>query len=168
MKTTPDPPAHALVAPFPTDPLFPQLATAADPLAMPDIFRAHLRPLVERSPEILSCRLSHIRYRRNERCLLQYTLHFVDRNTGVEHDLPVTGIMHAKKERAERAWSKLRGAGSDQGAPTSFSAFEAVAFVPELAMLVHVFPHDRRLPSLPLLAAGPSPELEAALLERLG
>jgi len=168
MKTMPDPPAHALVAPFPTDPLFPQLATAADPLAMRDIFRAHLRPLVERSPEILSCRLSRIRYRRNERCLLQYTLHLVDRNTGVERDLPVTGIVYANKERAERAWSKLRAAGSDQGAPTPFSAFEAVAFVPQLAMLVHVFPHDRRLPSLPLLAAGPSPKLEAALLERLG
>src|SRR3712207_1010153 len=35
-------------------------------------------------------------------------------------------------------------------------------------MLVQVFPYDRRLPALPLLAAGPPPELEPLLLTRFG
>jgi Phosphotransferase enzyme family len=35
-------------------------------------------------------------------------------------------------------------------------------------MLVQVFPYDRRLPTLPLLLAGPPPELEPLLLGRFG
>jgi hypothetical protein len=35
-------------------------------------------------------------------------------------------------------------------------------------MLVQVFPYDRRLPTLPLVMVGPSPELERPLLARFG
>src|SRR5919106_2173971 len=35
-------------------------------------------------------------------------------------------------------------------------------------MLVQVFPYDRRLPTLPLVMAGPPPELEPVLLGRFG
>jgi hypothetical protein len=46
--------------------------------------------------------------------------------------------------------------------------FEPFSYIPELKMLVQVFPYDHRLASLPLLMEGPPPELEPLLLERFG
>ena len=45
--------------------------------------------------------------------------------------------------------------------------FEPDAFIADLGMLVQVYPHDRRLPALPLLLGGPPPNLERLLLAEL-
>jgi hypothetical protein len=79
----------------------------------------------------------------------------------------VTGVIYAE-DQAERVWQKLQTVDPRQEIPEPFLTFEPVSFIPDLRMLVQVFPHDRRLPTLPLLMVGPSPDLEPLLLTRFG
>lgn len=151
---------------FPVDPDFSQLEVACDPELMREVFQRHLRPLGERAYRVRDCRLFRVRYHRGVRCVLQYTLRLAEADTGHERTQWVTGVMYAG-DRTRRKWEKLR-ARDPVKVPGIFSAFEPYAFVPDLGMLVQVFPYDRRLPSLPLLMAGPSPELEPPLLARFG
>src|SRR5919107_2759229 len=118
--------------------------------------------------EIEDCRLVRLRYRQDSRRFLLYTLRLVEPDTGRKRDVQVTGIIYAQKNKAERAWRKLQATDPRQEIPHSWLTFEPVSFVPELGMLVQVFPYDHRLPALPLLAAGPPPELEPVLLGRFG
>ena len=150
---------------FPVDPAFPQLRIATDPESMREVFQEHLRPLGERSYHIRDCHLSRIRYRQGARCVLQYTLSLAEPGTGRERSQWVTGVMYAEN-RTRRKWEKLRASGMGQDIPDAFATFEPFAFIPDLEMLVQVFPYDRRLPALPLLMAGPSPEIEPPILAR--
>ena len=52
--------------------------------------------------------------------------------------------------------------------PLRSTDFEPFFFIPELEMLVQVFPYDHQLPSLPILMAGPPPTLEPLVLARFG
>jgi hypothetical protein len=92
----------------------------------------------------------------------------VEPDTGRERDVQVTGLIYAEKDKAEQTWRKLKATDPQQGIPDGWLTFEPVSFVPELGMLVQVFPYDHRLPTLPVLAAGPPPELEPVLLGRFG
>lgn len=153
-----------------SDPSLPQLQIASDPGQMLEVFRRHLRPLTKKAYRIQDCLLSRVRvrYRRaGPRCVLQYTLHIVETETGRERSQWVTGVIYAK-DRSDRIWQKLRAADPVQEFPGVFLTFEPVSFIPDLRMLVQVFPYDRRLPTLPLLMAGPSPDLEPLLLTRFG
>jgi phosphotransferase family enzyme len=80
----------------------------------------------------------------------------------------VTGLIYAQKDKAEQALRKLKATDPLQEIPDAWLTFEPVSFVPELDMLVQVFPYDHRLPALPHLAGGPPPELEPVLLGRFG
>jgi hypothetical protein len=148
------------------DPSFPQLQVAGDPESMRVLFQKHLRPLNNKAYQVRDCRLSRIRYRRGERCVLQYTLRLAETDTGSERIQWVTGVMYAD-DKTRRKWEKLR-----LSYPKEFSeitsTFEPFSFIPDLGMLVQVFPYDRRLPTLPLLIAEPLPELELPLLSRFG
>jgi phosphotransferase family enzyme len=143
---------------FPADPELPQLRVAADPRLMREAFRGCLRPLAGRTYHIQDCQLSCIRYRRGARCILQYTLRLLEPTTGRERRQWVTGVIYAE-DRAGQLWQKLQGADPAQKIPAAFLTFEPISFIPDLRMLVQVFPYDRRLPALPLMAA-PSPDLE--------
>ncbi len=154
------------VKPFLADPDFPQLGIVGDPERMREVFQEHLRPL-GKAYSIRGCLLSRIRYRQGSRCFVQYTLRLAEPGTGREQSLRVTGLMYAQENRAERTWRKLRAADPGREIPESLLTFEPVSFIPDLKMLVQVFPYDRRLPTLPLLAS-PSPELEPLLLTRFG
>jgi hypothetical protein len=92
----------------------------------------------------------------------------VEPDTGREREVQVTGLVYAQKDKAEHTWRKLKATDPQQEIPDGWLTFEPVSFVPELGMLVQVFPYDHRLPTLPLLAAGPPPELEPVLLGRFG
>jgi hypothetical protein len=155
------------VGSFAADPAFPQLEIATDPALMKQIFRTHLRPVGGKVYEIQDCRFIRLRYRQDSRCFLLYTLHLVEPNTGRERDVQLTGIIYAQKDKAEQTWRELQATDPHQEIPDGWLTFEPVSFVPELEMLVQVFPYDRRLPTLPLLA-GPPPELESLFLARLG
>jgi hypothetical protein len=53
-----------------------------------------------------------------------------------------------------------------RGIPDASPTFAPFSYIPDLKMLVQVFPYDRRLPALPLLMAESPPELESLLLAR--
>ena len=156
------------VGSFLADPAFPQLKIATDPALMKETFRTHLRPVGGKVYDIEDCRLTRVRYRQDSRRFLLYTLRLFEPDTGRERDVQVTGIIYAQKDKAEQAWRKLKATDPRQEIPDAWLTFEPVSFVPELDMLVQVFPYDRRLPTLPLAMAGPSPELEPVLLGRFG
>ena len=148
------------------DPSFPQLQVAGDPESMRVLFQKHLRPLNNKVYQVRDCRLSRIRYRRGERCVLQYTLRLAEADTGSERIQWVTGVMYAD-DKTRRKWEKLR-VSYPKEISGIISTFEPFSFIPDLGMLVQVFPYDRRLPTLPLLIAEPLPELESLLLARFG
>ena len=151
---------------FPSDPSLPQLKIASDLELMREIFRKHLRPLTRQAYHIRDCRLSRVRYYQADRCLLRYTLGLVEPTTDRERSQWVTGVIYAG-DRAGRIWQKLQAADPGQEIPEAFLTFEPVSFIPDLRMLVQVFPYDRHLPALRLMA-GPSPSLEPLLLSRFG
>jgi hypothetical protein len=156
------------VGSFLADPAFPQLEIATDPDLMKQTFRTHLRPVGPKVYDIEDCRFIRLRYRQDSRRFLLYTLRLVEPDTGRERDVQVTGIIYAQKNKAEQTWRKLKATDPRQEIPDGWLTFEPVSFVPELDMLVQVFPYDRRLPTLPLVMAGPPPELEPVLLDRFG
>jgi hypothetical protein len=156
------------VGSFPADPAFPQLKIATDPALMKQNFRTYLRPVGGKVYEIEDCRLVRLRYRQGSRCFLLYTLRLVEPDTGRERDVQVTGLIYAEQDKAEQTWRKLKATDPHQEIPDGWLTFEPVSFVPELEMLVQVFPYDHRLPALPHLVAGPPPELEPVLLGRFG
>jgi Phosphotransferase enzyme family len=149
-----------------TDPSFPQLQVAGDPESMRGVFQEHLRPLNNKAYHVRDCRLSRIRYRRGNRCVLQYTLRLAAADTGSERIQWVTGVMYAA-DKTRRKWEKLRVSFPKDNSEIN-STFEPFSFIPDLGMLMQVFPYDRRLPTLPLLIAEPLPELESPLLARFG
>jgi hypothetical protein len=156
------------VGSFAADPAFPQLKIATDPSLMKHTFRTYLRPVGAKVYDIEDCRFIRLRYRQDSRCFLLYTLRLVEQDTGREREVQVTGLIYAQKDKAEQAWRKLKATDPQREIPDAWLTFEPVSFVPELDMLVQVFPYDRRLPTLPLLLAGPPPELEPVLLGRFG
>jgi streptomycin 6-kinase len=156
------------VGSFAADPAFPQLKIATDAGLMKETFRTHLRPVGGKVYDIEDCRFIRLRYRPDSRCFLLYTLRLLEPDTGRERDVQVTGLIYAQKDKAEQAWRKLKATDPQREIPDGWLTFEPVSFVPELDMLVQVFPYDHRLPALPLLAAGPPPELEPALVGRFG
>jgi phosphotransferase family enzyme len=160
-------PVEVYEAGYPVDPDFPQLEVATDPQRMFELFRAHLRPVAGRACVIRGCEPFRFRCRQSGgRCVLQYTLQLEDPGTGRRWDQWVTGLLYARPGEAERLWQELRGESCGE-LPDGWSSFEPVAFIPDLQMLVEVFPFDRRLPQLGPLLGGAVGELEPYLLERL-
>lgn len=139
---------------FPHDPDFPQLPIATDPARMLEVFRTHLVPAPGRRVEIEDCIPFRFRCRQaTSRCVLQYTLRLVDRTAGAPRrwQQSVTGVVYVRDGEAERQWQEGRAAEPDHEIPLEWLAFEPVGFIPELAMLVEVFPYDRKLRHLRLV-----------------
>src|SRR5206468_6678351 len=152
---------------FPTDPGLPQPRIARDPVLMREVFRRHLRPLTGKTYYIQECLLSRVNYLPAVRCTLQYTLRLVEPGTGRERSQWVTGLIYAD-DKAERIWQQLRNVDAGQDIPEAFRTFAPVSYLPDLKMLILVFPYDHRLPISSSLLAGPSSELEPLLRSHLG
>jgi hypothetical protein len=144
----------------------PELAVAGDAAQMVEIFRRRLRPIGNVHYDIRACRLSRLRYHESDRCLLRYTLDLVDCKTGAQQTLWVTGLLRAD-DRALQIWRKLRVVDAGTEFLEAFAAFHPIEFIPELRMLVQVFPYDRRLPVSHLIARGRA-SLEATAVATLG
>jgi hypothetical protein len=145
---------------------FPQLEVATDPERMREVFQEQLRPLGGKVYRVLECRISFIRQTAS-RCLLHYTLRLGDSGTEHEWSQLVTGVMYGGN-RTRRTWEKLRRSDPGPAIPDASPALAPFSYVPDLDMLVQVFPYDHRLPGLHLLMSGPPPELQALLLARFG
>ena len=152
---------------LPTDPSMPQLQAAWSPELMLEIFWRNLKPLGEIGYNILGCRLSRFRYRQGVRSIVLYQLTVREKITCVERRVWVTGVTYPD-DRANRLYHQLLSSNAGKTIPESMCWLEPVSYIPELKMLIQVFPQDRFLPTLPLLIAGPPPEMERLLLEHFG
>jgi len=157
---------------FPHDPDFPQLAIATDPAAMLELFRTHLAPASGRRVEIDACVPFRFRCRQStSRYVLQYTLRLRERGGGGgggderRWEQSVTGVVDARAGEAERHWRESLASDPRREIPPHWLALEPVGFIPELAMLVEVFPYDRKLRHLRLVMGGEG--LAAAVDSRL-
>ncbi len=153
---------------FPADPDFPQLAVASDPERMLELFRRHLEPAAGKRYRIEDCLPLRFRCRQSTaRCVLQYTLRLLEPSTGRRWDQSVTGLLYAQKGAAERLWRELQATDPSQGIPDDWLTFRPVGFIPDLEMVVQVFPYDRKLRNLRLVLGGALRDLEPQLLARL-
>jgi hypothetical protein len=161
-------PAAVCLDGFPADPDFPQLETASDPRLMLQVFRQHLKAVSGKAYRIEECIPFRFRCRQStSRCVLQYTLRVADPSSGRRWDQWVTGLVYAAAGEAERLWRELRAADPRREIPEQWLVFEPVDFIPELQMLVQVFPFDRKLPNLRLVLDGAVHQLEPLLLAGL-
>jgi len=153
---------------FPADPDFPQLAIASDPARMLELFRRHLEPAAGKRYRIETCVPVRFRCRQSTaRCVLQYTLRLHEPGTGRRWEQGVTGLIYAQTGAAERLWQELQATDPCQGIPNDWLTFRPVGFIPELEMVVQVFPYDRKLRNLRLVLGGALHDLEPQLLARL-
>src|SRR5262249_27139545 len=65
-------------------------------------------------------------------------------------------------------WREMQSLDLRLAVPESWLAFEPVAFIAELGMLVVVFPVDKKLPHLPFVMGDALRKLDPLLLSRLG
>src|SRR2546429_5861240 len=159
---------------LPGDAEFPQLAVAGDPARMLEVFRAHLKPARGGAADDIAIEaVMPFRFRcrqRKSRCVLEYTLSLADRRSGRRWQQMVTGVLYATAGEAERVWRELAAADPSRDVPPEWLSFEPVGFVPDLDMLVEVFPYDRKIHQLRrvMSGAGVLRDVEPLLLERLG
>ena len=154
---------------FPFDPDFPQLEIASDPARMLEVFRAHLEPVAGKAYHIDACVPVRFRCRQStSRCVLQYSLRVIDRGTGGAFDRWVTGVVYSRAGEAERLWRELAATDPKRSIPDRWRTFEPLAYVPELGMLVQVFPYDRQLRGLGRVLATEGQEFAPLLRARVG
>jgi len=154
---------------FPFDHEFPQLRIASDPELMLAMFRRHLKPIAGRVYHIEACIPRRFRCRQStSRCVLQYDLHIAEPRTGRRWSQGVTCLVYAQEGEAERLWRELQADNPRQEIPEDWLVFEPVDLIPDLQMLVQVFPYDRKLRNLCLVMGGGLGELDPLLLARLG
>src|SRR5947207_13730479 len=107
---------------------------------------------------------------RKSRCVLAYTLSLADGRSGRRWQQRVTGVLYATAGGAERVWRGRAAADPSRDVPPEWLSFEPVGFVPDLDMLVEVFPYDRKIHRRRrvMSGAGVLRNVEPLLLERLG
>src|SRR6266581_714004 len=154
---------------FPDDPDFPQLKIATDPGQMLEVFRKHLKPVSAGACHIEECIPYRFRCRQaTSRCVLQYILRLVEPASNRQWNQWATGFVYGKSGKAEQLRDETQVICPPVASSTLSMVFQPVTFIPELAMLVQVFPFDRKLHNLRKVVNGGACSLEPPLLERLG
>src|SRR6266404_51078 len=159
---------------YPSHPYFPQLKIASEPRLMLELFGQHLRPAHPASTkafEIEECVPVRFRFRRDgTSCVLQYALRLGAKSRTADEDehkkanresgsglilsnVCVTCVIYAEAGEARKAYAEVQRI--DPNIPHSWATFEPLALIPELQMVVYVFPYDRSVPRLPLILSGP-------------
>ena len=139
--------------------------TFRDTSQMREIFQRHLVPADNPSCVVESCAVDFVR-QASSRCLVQYTIQLRETETGPPRSRVVTGVTY-DEGRAPRILARARRSGL-RFIKTEDLALLAVAYVPELHMLIQVFPYDFRLPALAQLMQGPPPEVATVLAAEFG
>ncbi len=157
-----------IVAGFPEDPDVPQLSAATDPQVMLETFRRHLKSAPEEIYRIENCTPFRFRCRQSgSRHVLQYTLRIKEPSTGRSWDQWVTCLLYADGETSRRL-VEMKALVHDMKIPESSRTFDPVGFIPNLQMLVEVFPYDRKLRSLGRVVGGELQGLDQPILSQLG
>jgi tRNA A-37 threonylcarbamoyl transferase component Bud32 len=141
--------------------------TAHDPEQMRVLLQRHLPATVETSIRVQECRITNTRRRDGSRGTIQYELRLEDPGTGHVWNEVVTAVTFGGN-RTRRVWESIRQAATPDADQPTRSALHPFAYIPELDLLLQVFPHDHRLPGLARLISGPVPELVPALMEEFG
>src|SRR6266516_8197908 len=84
------------------------------------------------------------------------------------NDPATTEIYTLSLHDALPIWREMQAADPRREIPGRWLTFEPVDFIPDLQMVVQVFPYDRRLPQLSRVMNGGLRGLEPLLLARLG
>ena len=149
------------------DPSSPSTLTTHDPESMRMIMQRFLVAAEGKPFLVLDCRIANTRRRDGSRGTVQYELRLEDPDTGQLWDELVTGVTFGGN-RTQRIWESIRRLAPPGPDVVSRSALQPFAYVPELDLLLQVFPHDHRLPGLAELTAGPLPELLHPLIAEFG
>jgi hypothetical protein len=134
---------------------------------MREILQHHLRTRTGRQCEVLTCDIGDQRRRDESRRAAEYALQLREPETGHTWDETVNVISYGE-ERTRRVWENIRSIGPSTAGATDRPSLQPYAYVPELHLIIKVFPHDHRLPGLALLLAGPIAELVPAILADFG
>lgn len=136
---------------FPFDATMPELPAALDPAVAGPLLGRYLGAAGVRDDTATVCRVTRIRYRPQERCVVQYEL----TSEGTTRLSPVrtliTGTLFADPRRAAR-----RAARSE------------THYLPELRMECCLFPADPKLPQAQALVDAVDPRLQRVLLRASG
>jgi hypothetical protein len=151
-----------------------------DPVQMQEILARALLPTAGSTVEVSECRVVSSRQhdgagatvivaRRNRdesQGSVLYDLTLIDRKSGETSERRVTGLSLGGM-RTRRLWESTRASvpADDQ---LSAGHLRPYAYVPELDLLLQVFPNDIRLPAVARLIPGADAEIAAALAGGLG
>lgn len=139
--------------------------SATDPAAMAAVIREVLvRPDQRAEWDLTDCQIGFAR-RSDGRSLYHYDILLRHVHTGVERTAQVTGVSFSDR-RTRNTWTQVQEV--PLGENVSTSPLCPIAYVPELDMLLQVFPFDHRLPALSELLSQPPAALTERLLRQFG
>ncbi len=128
---------------------------------MLQLFQEHLKPVSLPRLFVRQCNPVRFRWRSDgSRCVLQYALGLGSDDNEQLSNLWVTAFVYAQAAQAESAWRKQTSAWEWRLLPRTLFPFEPLTLIPDLGMLIYVFPYDRLLPNLVDILTGPWTELQ--------
>jgi aminoglycoside phosphotransferase (APT) family kinase protein/SAM-dependent methyltransferase len=131
---------------------------------MRSVVQRHLRAPSDPPVEFVACKVTFAR-RGSARSYFQYHVTLRDPASESEWNQLVSGVTYGR-QRTRTVWESLQH--HHPASPVGGTSLARAAYVPELDLLLQVFPFDHQLPALELLMAGPLPDLVAPLLARFG
>jgi tRNA A-37 threonylcarbamoyl transferase component Bud32 len=134
---------------------------------MREIIQRHLVAPPGTAYQVQECRITNRHGRDGSSGTVHYEIHLENLATGDAWNQIVTGITYGGM-RTRRFWESIRRSPELDADPAVRMALRPFAYVPELDLLLQVFPHDHRMPALAQLIAGSPPELVPAIAEEFG
>jgi len=145
-----------------------QFDIARDAKKMLRVFQESLQSSGDKCFQIECCRVLRFRYREGQRSILLYELRLRDAHTNEARSQWITGVLYADYKRAKQLYWRVKKSSVLLEIPDAWQTIEPVCYIPQLRMLVQVFPLDRYLDTLPRVLNQPTPELETLLLTEFG
>jgi aminoglycoside phosphotransferase (APT) family kinase protein len=145
------------------------LHIVSSPSRMRDVLERHLWLPDGGAGQIADCRVGKIRTGSGFRFLVEYHLRLRSPRPGTAAHLMVTGLSYSGAQTRD-LWETLRFSAPQSNAAGAMAAgpIASFSYVPDLDMLLQVFPHDARLPGLATLMAGRPPEFLPSIMAEFG
>jgi Ser/Thr protein kinase RdoA (MazF antagonist) len=145
------------------------LHIVSSPSRMQDVLERYLWLPNGGAGQITTCRVGKIRTGRGCRFLVEYHLRLRSPRPGKPAHLMVTGLSYSGAQ-TRPLWETLRSSAPESHATGAMASgpIASFSYVPDLDMLLQVFPHDARLPGLAALLAGCPPELLPSITAEFG
>jgi len=133
----------------PCDDALPQLAVVLNECVMKDVFQRNLFGPGDTPARLVieNCEITRVRYKPGKICTICYRLSIHDPRTHHEVEQTVSARVYASGASAAE-WSKAQ---SQEVVTPSIGI--AMSYIPELDLIIWVFPNDRKLKALPKLTS---------------